>query len=41
MKFNDRENASVVERSIIDALGGKPFDFKITTERRRVDPKKY
>jgi hypothetical protein len=38
MKFNNRDTATVVERSIIDAVGGKPFDFKITRERERIIP---
>ncbi len=43
MKFNDWNGASLVEKSIIQAMGGKPFEFKITGERRGYTPdrKKY
>lgn len=37
-RFDNWETASVVERSIIQACGGKPFEFKISGERRRITP---
>ena len=37
-RFDDLGTASVVERSIIQACGGKPFEFTITGERRRITP---
>ena len=38
MRFDDWDKASVVERSIIQALGGKPFEFKVQGERRMFTP---
>jgi hypothetical protein len=38
MRFDDWERASWVEKSVIKALGGKPFEFKIRGERRKYTP---
>ncbi len=38
MRFNDWGNASMVEKSIIQALGGKPFEYKIQGERKGYIP---
>jgi len=38
MRFDNWENANWVEKSIIQATGGKPFEFKIAGERKRYTP---
>jgi hypothetical protein len=38
MRFDNWDKATWVEKSIIQALGGRPFEYKIKGERKRYSP---